>query len=199
MKAVKYQHQEAGTGRFLGDDNLKSVKLHAGGCLSRHFVDDNSTEPYFEPNPLIHSVGYNAVIWGIINVLLHFACLGCSSALVAGYSLDHGQDKKKELVAINFWTQLFGTLITVIFFTLVPKPLASPWGYFLSLSLQMVATFAAAAFYVLLLTNDLPTDRDTDLDDVIEANFYLGIILIASSLVTTMSGIYYKLVTKRQD
>lgn len=206
---TQYVRQPSSTGGFLPNSLWGVNKLDAPA----EKVDTDTKVcgvvfSGFEPSPIIATSGWPAFFSGLLNLLLHVACLTLTT-VYAGMNLPPPNEMSKDYTKhhnvdfVNSWivvmlvTEWLCVLWTLIYYGCQFKAMALPFAGHLGLGLQLIATVSAIklSIWVAIAPTDDKSMRNDDSDGLIVAVMYLGLLVIAGYIMTPISGNYYKIVT----
>jgi len=207
---AQYMRQTSDTGGFIAGTNVHRRNNYWWFQSPPAPVDrDPDASSIFEPSPIFATAGIPAWISGIVNLLLHVACLVTTTIAAAGYlppppekgpgtidyTPNHDIDYVRSWVVVMLVCEWLCVLITVIWFGCVFKALSFPFAGHAGLALQLCATTCATKLsYWIAMSPSGAEHREKDKDTLIVASMYLGLIVIAGYITTPISGTYYKVV-----
>lgn len=205
---AQYMRQTSDTGGFLAGTNVHRPN-NAWWFQTPPAPVERHPKTVFEPSPIFAAADCPAWLTGIVNLLLHVACLVTTTIAAAAYlpppadkgpgtidyTPNHDIDYVRSWVIVMLVCEWLCVLVTVIWFGCVFKALSFPLAGHAGLALQLCATTCATKLsYWIAMSPAGAEHREKDKDTLIVASMYLGLIVIAGYIMTPISGTYYKVV-----
>lgn len=170
---------------------------------------------FFEPSPIIVGNVESNLAWftGVLNFGLHVACLVVTC--IAGFEFVgttgpmtqyHHNDYIKQIGFVYVICEILAVAWTLLWYAFVQRAMEVAPAGILGLGLQLLSTVSATllSYWVMMAPkttgdnalndpNVFPADRrPAGMDTMIILSMYLGWLVVASYILTPISGIYLK-------